>query len=360
MQGLEDGAARLLFEVQEQPRFRIAYGARWESSEGTSLVVDLLDRNFLGRGVDLGLRALSSGDVRQLRLSGSIPGVVGAEESSGSVRLVGDEERLVDDGEVLDETRSVEGTVQLGWQLGPRTTGRVYGRYEDLRFTETFLVEDPFFGLLPPIELQVKRPFLGLQYIFDSRDDRVSPSNGSFASVDFSFTDEALGGDFSYGRLFGQLHSFRPAGRLAGRQLTWAQSVRLGHAETFSGQELPRKEFLRAGGEYSVRGYGRESLGPRQLSSAFPPSTEDNSLFVLNEELRFDLWDPVSGLLFFDAGNVWIDKVDSEVDLFTSLGLGLRATTPFGLLRLDIAFPLDGRQGLDSDIEVYFGFGNVF
>ena len=49
--------------------------------------------------------------------------------------------------------------------------------------------------------------------------------------------------------------------------------------------------------------------------------------------------------------------IDSQ--LFTSVGLGLRATTPIGPLRLDIAFPLDRREGDDS-YKVYFGFGNIF
>ena len=351
--------ARVLFQVQEEPRFRLAYGVRWESEEGSSLVVDLLDRNFLGRGVDLGVRTLWSEEARELRLSGSVPGVLGPKSSLDLFARVSEEERLVDDGEALDETRTVEGTIQLGWQLGRRTTGRVYGRYLDRRFTETFLEEDPFFGPLDPIEARVRQPFLGLQYIFDGRDDRVVPRRGLFASIDLSYSDESLGGDIRYGRVFGQLHGFRPAGRLAGRRLTWAQSVRLGRAEAFAGQELLGDLLLRAGGEHSVRGYRRESLGPPELLRPPLPSIRENSLLVFNQELRFELWDLLSGLVFFDAGNVWIDE-DLDLDLFTSLGFGLRADTPFGLLRLDLAWPLDARPEIDADVKLYFGLGHVF
>jgi outer membrane protein assembly factor BamA len=361
---VEEGGTRVLFEVEEQPRFRFAYGLRWESEEGTSLVVDALDRNFLGRGVDLGLRSLWSDEVQQLRLSGSIPGVLGPRSRLELFALAGDEEKLIpkteDDKDCpcLAETRTVEGTVQLGWQFGRRTTGRIYGRYRDIRSTETFLVDDPYFAPLD-IEASVKRHFLGLQYIFDGRDDRVKPGRGLFASLDLSYSDKSLGGDIRYVRLFGQLNSFRPAGRLAGRRLTWAQSVRLGRAEAFSGHELAEDLLLLAGGEYSVRGYRRETLGLPELASGFPPSAEYNSLFVLNEELRFEIWDLLSGLLFLDAGNVWIYN-DIDFDLFTSLGLGLRADTPFGLLRLDVAVPLDRREGIDPDVKLYFGLGNVF
>ncbi len=357
--GAEEGPARVLFEVEERPRYRVAYGLRWESDAGESLVVDLLDRNLLGRGVDLGLRTLLADELEQLRLSASVPGVLGPKSQLDLFALAGEEDRLVEDGEIRDQTRTLEATVQLGWQLGPRTTGRVYARYRDVRFTETFLVEDPFFGPLDPIEVRVQRPFLGLQYIFDSRDDRVAPERGLFASVDLSYSDESLGGDIRYGRLFGQLNSFLPAGRLAGRRLTWAQSVRLGRAEAFTGQELLGDLLLRAGGEYSVRGYRRESLGPAELSGTVLPSVAENTLFVLNQELRFGLWEPISGLFFLDAGNVWLDGA-VDFDLFTSLGVGLRADTPFGLLRLDVAWPLDRRPEIDRGVKLYFGLGNVF
>jgi translocation and assembly module TamA len=65
-----------------------------------------------------------------------------------------------------------------------------------------------------------------------------------------------------------------------------------------------------------------------------------------------------SGVAFLDAGNVWEDG-DFGSDLLTSVGFGLRADTPLGLLRLDLARPLDRREG-ERDFELYFGFGNTF
>ncbi len=65
------------------------------------------------------------------------------------------------------------------------------------------------------------------------------------------------------------------------------------------------------------------------------------------------------GVGFFDVGQVWASSGDFGSDLATSLGLGLRAITPIGVLRLDGAFPLDRRPG-DPAFKVYFGFGNVF
>ena len=62
---------------------------------------------------------------------------------------------------------------------------------------------------------------------------------------------------------------------------------------------------------------------------------------------------------FFDAGNVWASREDVEAELFLSLGAGLRADSPIGPLRLDLAFPLDRREG-DSQYRIYLGLGQSF
>ena len=63
---------------------------------------------------------------------------------------------------------------------------------------------------------------------------------------------------------------------------------------------------------------------------------------------------------FFDAGNVWLDRSAIEADLATSIGVGIRANSPIGPLRLDLAYPLDRREGIDSVYTVYVGIGPTF
>jgi outer membrane translocation and assembly module TamA len=80
---------------------------------------------------------------------------------------------------------------------------------------------------------------------------------------------------------------------------------------------------------------------------------------VINQELRFPLPWGLTGLAFFDAGQVWAHPEDADFDLAKSLGLGLRARTPLGLLRFDAAFPLDRLEG-EQRYKLYFGLGNAF
>ena len=169
-------------------------------------------------------------------------------------------------------------------------------------------------------------------------------ARGHFASLDLSGTGEALNSDFEYIRMFGQFNLYRPIKRLSGRRVHWAQSLRLGLADSFD-QQLDRVDRFFAGGQYSVRGYPTNSLGPvLELGDDLVYPAGGKTLLVINEELRFDLLGPVAGLVFFDLGNVWEDTAEFSSDLFKSVGLGLRAVTPVGLLRLDLAFPLDRRE----------------
>ena len=343
----EGGEARVTFSLTERPRYRLGYGLRWESGVGESAVVDAVDTNFLGRGITLGLRGLYEQDDQSGRLYLQTGGLLGTAFSLESFLLV---RRLFDEGLVED---SAEAALQLARPFGLRTTGRLYARH---RTTHLFEEEplDPDF----PIDFDIRRPYVGLQALFEGRDDAADPATGLFASVDLSGSGPFLGSDFNYARLFGQVQDYLGFGP-AGLRLTWAQSLRIGVAAAFAGQELVEEERFKAGGEYSIRGYDTDTIGPREVLGSLVRFPGGEALLVVNEELRFPLPFNLSGLIFFDAGQVWADRADFGKDLAMSTGLGLRARTPLGLLRLDLGIPLDRRPG-DPEYKLYFGFGNAF
>jgi outer membrane translocation and assembly module TamA len=52
-------------------------------------------------------------------------------------------------------------------------------------------------------------------------------------------------------------------------------------------------------------------------------------------------------VLFFDAGNVWVDRRDVKfADLRYDVGTGLRYETPVGPIRLDLGYQLNRVDGL--------------
>jgi len=345
-----DGEARVTLGLAEKPRFHLGYGVRWESSVGTGAVLDFVDQNFLGRAITVGLRGLYQTDDRSGRLYLRTGGVLGTPisfEGYAEVRrLFTPEEK----NQEVEDRREV--AVEAVRPLGAADTAHLYVRYRTTHIFE--VVPDPFF----PLDLELRLPLVGLQLLRDTRDDKIDPRRGLFASVDLSGSGTFLGSDFDYARLFGQVASFRDV-RLAGRPWTWAQSVRLGLEHLFGGREIIRDELFFAGGPYSVRGYRQDSLGPREDLGVVVRPARGQALFVINEELRFALPWSLTGLAFFDAGQVWARPRDASFDLAKSIGLGLRASTPLGLLRLDAAYPLD-RRPEDGRYKIYLGFGNAF
>ncbi|MBL8114709.1 MAG: BamA/TamA family outer membrane protein [Acidobacteria bacterium] len=216
---------------------------------------------------------------------------------------------------------------------------------------------DPFFPGL--FDIEITYPYVGAQIVYDSRKDALLGSKGLFASLDLSGTGGFLGSDFRYTRAFGQVNLYVPIFEKSRFPLLWAQSARAGLARSPAGESLlPDARFF-AGGEYSVRGYERDTLGPTEELGDLTSYVGGRNLLVLNEELRFPLFWRLTGVAFFDAASVFDSSKDFSTYLSKSLGLGLRAITPVGVFRLDAARPLDRRES-EKAYRLYFGFGNTF
>ncbi|MEM9553972.1 MAG: translocation/assembly module TamB domain-containing protein [Acidobacteriota bacterium] len=340
-----DGATAVTLDLLEAPRYTIGYGLRWESSEGLGAAVDAVDRNAFGRGVSIGVRALWADEEQALRLYSEIPRIFDTPIDLSLFAETFEEEETA----LVSEGYELAG--QLSFPLGESVEGRIYGRYRDAKDTD--------FGLATPLETTVRSPLLGAQILVDRRDDPLDPHRGFFASLDVSGSRELLGAENEYLRSFGRFEYFlSPSHRFDGR-VTWAQGVRAGVAEVRAG-DLPLDVRFFAGGQYSVRGYDSRSLGERieLADGALRPLGGEASL-VLNQELRVRVVGGYWAVLFYDLGNVWQDVDDFGDDLFAGAGIGLRAHTPIGLIRLDFATPLDARPD-DDDLQISFGFGQAF
>lgn len=338
------GKAEAVFTLEERPRFSVAYGLRWASDEGFAGVVDLLDQNLLGRAITVGVRALYSQNHRSGRFYLASRNLLDTRlDLEGFLEI----RRDFVDGLIDDTT---EMTLQLSRPLGRGFIARVYGKYQKShQFDE---IPDPTL----PIDVTIAFPYLGSQLIWDTRDDPLFTSKGFLATTDLQASGPFLSSDFAYFRVFGQLNVYQPLIKWKGGALLWAQSVRGGWAKPKEGQELTKDVLFLAGGDSSVRGYPLEGLGPYDPDFGYQGGSR---LFVLNEELRFPIYSMVSGLVFLDVGSVWNEGQAMGDFLVKSTGIGLRGNTPLGILRGDLAFPLDRREG-DPRIKFYLGFGNIF
>ena len=132
----------------------------------------------------------------------------------------------------------------------------------------------------------------------------------------------------------------------------------------------PSRRFY-AGGGGSVRGFGFQELGPREIlpNPDYDPEDEDSeptisvpiggrslNEFAIEGRYRFGNYGVVG---FIDAGQVYLDQYPQLSDMRFGVGVGGRLYTNFGPMRIDVATPIGRRRG-ESRISVYVSIGQAF
>ena len=121
---------------------------------------------------------------------------------------------------------------------------------------------------------------------------------------------------------------------------------------------LPASRRFYAGGGGSIRGYEYQLVGPLDDDEVPFGGT---SLLELGGELRVRVTEEIGVVPFIDGGTVYDDPIPTgDETLRWAAGLGLRYFTGFGPIRLDVAFPLNPRDGVDEVFQFYISFGQAF
>ena len=116
----------------------------------------------------------------------------------------------------------------------------------------------------------------------------------------------------------------------------------------------PSRRYYGGGGG-SVRGYGFQRLGPFDPDGN-PVGGRSLTEFALEARYRFGNFGIVP---FIDAGNSYESSSPRLSDLRLGAGIGGRFYTNFGPRRVDVATPLNRRQG-DGLIALYISIGQAF
>jgi outer membrane protein assembly complex protein YaeT len=341
--------------VEEWPPLRVRYGFEIEdqqqsASEGGELrpgvAADATYRNPFGRAATTGLALRFTKDFEAARVFFSSPSFVGLPLTS-NLFVERSRERIGQSGSQPFTTDLLEFSAEQRFRAGRRLqVAYSYNFKRNHSFDPDANPDDPF-----AFDLSVNIGRVTATALVDTRDDLVDATRGGF----FTSTFEYAGGpasDLRFSKYFVQQNFYR---RL-GRGLVFATSGRLGLANGY-GQDLIPSERFRTGGANSVRGFGDDTLGPRD---AFGDPAGGNALAVANEELRFPIAWRFRGVAFFDAGNVFPSVSDLRIRrLRPAAGAGLRVQTPFALLRLDVGTPLGANPG-EAGIQWFFSLGQVF
>jgi translocation and assembly module TamA len=120
---------------------------------------------------------------------------------------------------------------------------------------------------------------------------------------------------------------------------------------------IPANWRFYAGGGGSVRGYAYNELGPTVW---WGPVIGGRSVFDASAEVRIKVTDTIGVVPFFDIGNAFTSNFPTfNEPLFAAAGLGLRYYTSVGPIRLDVAFPLERRDGT-GPVAIYVSIGQSF
>jgi translocation and assembly module TamA len=348
--------AKVEIDVIEKKRWMTEVGGGWSSERGPQARFGLRDDNLLGRGLSLNLR----GRWDQVEWLGfvvaSLPPLPGKQLSFSST--IGFSRGEPPDGDqdfLQDESFwSFETTRWLGG--GERATGhageQITGYY---RFTRTRIYEkepDP-----EAIVITTDIGLLGARYVRDRFDYPFDPTKGYGLMFDVGYSDEVLGSEQDY---WTALANGSVATGVFG-STTWVQSVRIGAAEPFDGQDLIEEVKFFAGGQGSVRGFDRNTVGPVEFSAdeGFEPAG-GGALFILNEELRIPVWGDLRAAVFADIGQVWESWSHANGHLSVGVGVGVRWATPVGPLWADIAWPVINTGISSTKPKFYVGIGRPF
>ena len=192
---------------------------------------------------------------------------------------------------------------------------------------------------------------LPVQLGYDRSNDLLNPTKGFRANLRVS-PEASLQGDVSpYVRGTFDLSGYYPVSDA----LVIAARTRLGTISGASRDQIAPSRRVYAGGGGSVRGFGYQELGPKDVNDD-PVGGRSVNEFAVEGRYRFGNYGVVA---FVDAGQVYESAIPKFSDIRYGVGLGGRFYTDFGPFRADIAMPINRQPG-ESKFTLYIGIGQAF
>ena len=339
-----DNSADVTAIVEEAPLRRLGFGAELASDVGIQLSAYWLHRNLFGGAERLrfdlaiaGIDDIQNGDKIDTTLSARFdrPATFGPDTA---LSLEAETVILREPSYRIEGARIAGG---LTHRLSEEITlsgglGLEFSRIED--------------GLG---RRDLTRLTLPLGLIVDRRDAVLDARRGSYLAAELE--GFGLFGASSGARITLDGRRYWPLGagsatRLAAR----------GQIDGMIGADLaniPPDDLFFSGGAGTMRGQPYRSLGAMQSGLA----SGGRGFLGLSAELRHDLGESRFGLVgFADLGGISAEAWDIDGTTWHSgAGIGLRYTTPFGPIRVDLATPTSGTAA-GRDLFVYIGIGQAF
>ncbi|MDY6850506.1 MAG: BamA/TamA family outer membrane protein [Thermodesulfobacteriota bacterium] len=331
-----EGRLSMLVSVKERSHRTLRIGVGYQTDTGPEVKFGWEHRNILGAGENLET-SLSMNEIQRSFDAGfRKPGFLAASQSLILAASLCDEETEAFKSEALESSvlieRHLTKTASAG--LGLRYRATIVKRLDD----------EKRFGLISvPIYMNL-----------NNTDDLLDPSRGGKLNVLLASFADTRGNSVGFTKL--QTTYSRYFRLVESKRLIFAARTSLGVINGVSRDDVPGSELFFAGGGGSVRGYHYQTAGDMDGDNPLGGL----SLFEVSGELRSKLTSRFGLVAFFDGGRAYASATDLEEDLLWGTGLGLRYYTPVGPLRMDVAFPLNKREGVDAAYQIYVSLGQSF
>ncbi len=332
---------RVVVRLAERSSGHIDFNFGYAAIDGIEVGAGISNRNVQGQARTLGLTGKYSARAREVRASIGDPWFLGRRVAAEAAARHSWE----DEKSFVAETTGA--SFVLSKELNLRLT--LEGGY---KYDRTVVLE----GVDDSSDGENRTGSILGAVIYDGRDDILNATRGTFIRTDIEFASSKLGGTNDFVRYNIGWRGYKKIvhGWVA------ALELRTGWVKPQGGEgEVPINERYFLGGEGSVRGFLRNSLGP------LGPPGEDGeqkplggrAMALARGEVRFAVYRTLGAAVFVDAGQVFADFDAIRVaDLAVAGGVGLRYNTRVGLLRLDMATPLSEK----GDFQWYFSVGQAF
>lgn len=322
--------------VQEQSTGSLSLSFGFSSLDSAIAGVGLSERNFLGRGLQLGTSVSVSKRQQLIEFHYTDPYFLDR-DLVGGFDLFGSETNYQDQASFDARTRGFG--LRFGFPLTDKS--RLLTRYQ-LRREEIFNVNvsDPNVSAAIKAALgEQTRSVVGYDYYIDYRDDPVTPKSG----WDFLFSQDfaGLGGTVHY--LSSQILAHNYYELADGYTLTLRAD--LGYIKGLGERVKLNDRFFKGGADF--RGFKSGGIGPRDTGTTNNDAVGAEAYAFGTAEVSFPNGLPealgITTSLFSDFGYIGLadePAVPTIQDKFAprvSAGLSINWKSPFGPVRLDFA-----------------------
>ena len=190
---------------------------------------------------------------------------------------------------------------------------------------------------------------------YDGSDSLLDPSTGFRLSGRISPELSARNGALTYGRAQFDASVYRSVSE----RIVAAGRVRLGTIIGAGAFDIAPSRRFYSGGGGSVRGYGYQQLGPKDMDGD-PIGGRGLAEFALEARIRLSQFGGNFGIVpFFDGGSLTTHSGPSLSNWRFAAGLGARYYSTFGPIRIDVGVPLNRQEG-DGPVAVTVSLGQAF